>query len=330
MDTSGFRTPVEPSPLPRLLQYGKPVITLGSCFADSIAARLQVCGFDVTGNPAGVIYQPMAIHDCLVRSLNGGVSEPDDFVEHQGIWYHYNFHSSVNAASRSELELKIGALHEQIRSVLQRADTIMVTYGTAWAFRRKENSKLVANCHKQPGHTFHRELLQADAMEKSFGQMLGMLRKINPQVQLILTVSPVRHLADTIEGNQLSKSLLRFVCHRLVTENSSVHYFPAYEIMMDDLRDYRFYARDMIHPSDVALDYIWDRFQASAFSLETRQVIARWEKVLQSLAHRPFHPESAAHLEFLKRLRDEVADFSRYFDVHDRLKLLDAQIMPQD
>ena len=328
MEASGFRTPVEPSPFPRLLDFSSSLVTLGSCFADSIGFKLQRCGFDVLANPAGAVYHPEAIHGFLLRAITGRSAGSESFLEHQGVWYSYDFHSSVHAGSSLQLASIIDGLHEQLTAAIQKADTLMITYGTAWVYRLTETAGLVANCHKQPGSLFRKELQDPDAIVGSFRQMFGVLRDINPNIQVVLTVSPVRHLADTIPSNQVSKSVLRLVCHRLASE-SNVHYFPAYEIMMDDLRDYRFYARDMIHPSDVALDYIWTCFQQAAFAPEIRSIITRWEKVLRSMAHRPFQPGSSAHLEFLKRLRDEVNGFSTYFNVQEQLNLLDAQITPR-
>lgn len=328
MELSGFRTPVEPTPFPRQLQLGKPLITLGSCFADSIGTRLHASKFDVMVNPAGVIYQPGAVHQLIDRALTNVRYDPADFLEHQGIWYSYDFHSSVNALSSAELKSKMDTLGSQLKTDLLQADTVMITYGTAWVYRRVQTGGLVSNCHKQPGKNFSKELLDVAAVTNSFRQMVGELRAVNPQVQIILTVSPVRHLAETAEANQVSKSVLRMACHQLAAADPLVHYFPAYEIMMDDLRDYRFYARDMIHPTDVALDYIWTKFQASAFSAETIALTSRWEKILQALAHRPFHPESPAHRDFLIRLRQDVSGFAPHFDVQEQLKLLDAQITP--
>ncbi len=174
---------------------------------------------------------------------------------------------------------------------LQESDWLIITYGTSWVYRHKDNGSIVANCHKQPASWFMKELLNVDEIVSSFEQLMAALKVFNPDLKVILTISPVRYTKDTLEGNSVSKSVLRVACENILRAQPDVYYFPAFEIMMDDLRDYRFYKADMIHPSEVAEDYIWEKFAASWFDDQLLAFVSSWKQILQALQHRAFHPD---------------------------------------
>ena len=323
MDEPVFRTPVRTKAWSFQIGHRSGVVALGSCFADSIGNRLKDSKFKVSVNPGGIIYNPLSIHRLIGHAVSGTAPGPDAFLERDGRWYCYDVHSSVFSDHPDTLHQNLKRISEDLHRLLSEAGYVMITYGTAWIHRRRDNGDVVANCHKVPSHRFERSLLSEDEVVTSFHSMRESLLSINPRLRFILTVSPVRHLADTAEGNQVSKSVLRLACHRITERCDEAVYFPAYEIMMDDLRDYRFYAADMIHPSETALDYIWSVFQRVAFSLQTRDLIERWMRVRKSLTHRPFHPKSETHRTFLQELHTELIRLSGHLDVSQEIAELE-------
>jgi hypothetical protein len=200
-----------------------------------------------------------------------------------------------------------------------------MTYGTAWVYQLKDNGEIVANCHKVPANQFSKSLLSHLAITESFDEFYLTLKKINPAIQIILTVSPVRHLKDKLALNSVSKSVLRLACHTISSSHDDVHYFPAYEIMLDDLRDYRFYKADLIHPSDVAEEYIWEQFITCYADEHLRQFIQDWKAILAALAHRSFHSNTVAHQQFLKNTLEKLQAFKTLVDVEPEIALIKSQ-----
>jgi hypothetical protein len=203
----------------------------------------------------------------------------------------------------------------------------MITYGTAWVYQRQDTGEIVSNCHKMPAAAFAKSLLTQKQILASFDAFYRHLKAMNPVIKLVLTVSPVRHLKDTLALNSVSKSLLRLCCHTITEQYPGVDYFPAYEIMMDDLRDYRFYKSDMIHPSADAEDYIWERFLECYASASLREFIAKWQVIQSALKHKPFHPGSSGHQIFLQQTVQQLEALSHLVDVEKERRILLAQIV---
>lgn len=290
------------------------ILTIGSCFADAMANRMAAFKLDTINNPAGILYSPTAIHRFLdLAVFNAGPSE-QGYIDGE-IVYHYDFHSALSSTSRGGLGEQLWSAISKSHEALKCAGWLVVTYGTAWEYRRRDNGESVANCHKQPGTLFSRHLLSAEEIVTSFHKVVTNLRQVNPALKVILTISPVRHIKDTFEGNSVSKSMLRVACDRIITAHHNVFYFPAYEIMMDDLRDYRFYEPDMIHPSEVAEDYIWQKFSSSWFDDDLLAFIRSWKSIQQALQHRPFNPETRAHIKFLQATLERIEEWSGYVNV---------------
>ncbi|WP_299991750.1 GSCFA domain-containing protein [uncultured Pontibacter sp.] len=289
-------------------------MTIGSCFAEVIGRRLHDSKAQVVVNPFGTIFNPLSVS----KLLRGAISQQRDFdqnlVQHNGIWYAYDLHSSLSSPNRDELLVTITNLLDTTRTALQQAKLLIVTLGTAVGYRLLSSGEVVANCHKIPARNFNRELLPLHTLRQDMESTLEQLQQFNPKLQVLLTVSPVRHIKETIEINSVSKSILRVLCHQMTT-NQQARYFPAYEIMVDDLRDYRFYGRDMVHPTEVAEDYIWDKFVQAYLSQEFRDFLQEWEKIRRALSHRPFHPASDAHQKFLKNTIDQLQDLSRRYSI---------------
>jgi hypothetical protein len=309
---SEFRTIVSIPPEPRKFGLKNTILTAGSCFADAMGNRFHHYKFQVLSNPFGATYNPVSIH----KSLEGAVLLPktaDGFVENQGWIYHYDFHSNWSSVDREGLADKLQGINKEVKTFIETSSVIILTYGTSWVYRRKDNGSIVANCHKIPADRFDKKLLSENEIVDSFKSLYHTIKKINPTCLFILTVSPVRHIKDTLELNSVSKAILRTACHSVTTQFADVHYFPAYEIMMDDLRDYRFYKSDMIHPTEDAENYIWKKFSEKYFDADTIAFMKQWDQITSALQHRAFHPKSESHQKFLR-------------DTLQKLKLLQSTV----
>jgi hypothetical protein len=274
---------------------------MGSCFADRIGQKLSDAKWPALLNPFGVIYNPISLFSLLERSIKG--SRPEvEFAEHLGLFHSFELHSQFNHPEREKVENQLAFAFQQTHQFLSQAQALILTLGTAWIYRRRDTGAIVANNHKYPADFFQKELLSLQQITEVFFDLKRLLEEKYPALQILLTVSPVRHLRDTLSLNAVSKATLRLACHQFSGEFANVHYFPAYELMMDDLRDYRFYAADMLHPNPQAEQYIWEYFQKSCMPDSTRDLLSRWEKVQKSLAHRPMHPQSPAYKTFLENL----------------------------
>lgn len=279
-------------------------------------------------NPFGTIFNPLSV--CLLLEAAAGKAYPfeNHLVQHKGIWYAYDLHSSLSSPSRDKLLETIRERVAQTRTHLQQARLLIVTLGTAVAYKLRQNDRLVANCHKLPAGQFTRLILSTSEIVAAFAQMHALIKQINPQLQVLLTVSPVRHIKETIPVNSVSKATLRLVCHQLEEQFADVRYFPAFEIMMDDLRDYRFYKQDMLHPTALAEDYIWQKFVDAYFNQEFRAFLSVWDKIRRAVAHQPFHPASDAHQAFLRNTLAQLQQLAAQYhiDTEAEAALLRQQI----
>lgn len=293
-------TPVElPARLPRL-RHTDHLLLLGSCFASHIGARLADAKFPCDVNPYGVLYNPLSISAALREIVQGKVYGAADLFFFRGCWHspmHHGDFSSPSAAEALErINGRIACAHEQ----LSRLECLLLTFGTSWVYEQKQTGRIVGNCHKLPERDFTRRRLTVDEIVSDYTSLLSGLLARNAGLNVMLTVSPIRHVRDGMHANQLSKATLLLAADRLQAAfPDNVFYFPAYELVLDELRDYRFYAEDMVHPSDVAVQYVWERFASACFSDETRQIIAENEDIRRALAHKPFRPDSEEYKRFL-------------------------------
>ncbi|MDQ2770911.1 MAG: GSCFA domain-containing protein, partial [Bacteroidota bacterium] len=322
-----FRTELTIAPAAGQLPRTARVLTMGSCFADSIGKRLEGHKVETRVNPFGTVFQPLA----LARLLRAAAGEDVDWQQHlvqaRGRWQSYDLHGSIGAESPVELLQYIQEAVRQTGEFLQNADVLLLTLGTAWAYRLRETGELVSNCHKQSADLFVRELLTPDEIINALAETHAYLRRLNPELRFVLTVSPVRHLKDTLPLNAVSKSVLRVATHILSDLLPGVAYFPAFELLTDDLRDYRFYAADMLHPSEVAEDYIWDKFARTYFDAEFGRFRKEWAAVRQALGHRPLHEGAPEHRQFLENTRTQLEQLAlRQVDVADELRTVHARI----
>ena len=322
-----FHTEFSPEPLPQRIGLKSRIVTLGSCFADVMGQRLTDHKLTVLNNPFGTIFNPVSIAKLLTIALNGNAPDENRYLERDGVWFHYDFHSSLWANSQPELRDKLRATLSETADAIRQADFLLLTLGSAVVYRHIETGKVVANCHKMPGALFEKYLYHIDHLRDDMTRLLKTLHKTNPKLKVLLTVSPVRHTRDTLPLNNVSKSTLRVITHELTVWNNWVHYFPAYELMLDDLRDYRFYEADMIHPNRQAHDYIFGKFADSAFDAELRGFVTEWTQVSRSLAHRPLYgDDSPKHQQFLTQLLTQLESLSKRVDVSAELAVVQGRL----
>lgn len=320
-----WRTEVIPQKAAFQISLADAVFTIGSCFAQTMGNQLLSNKIKTQANPFGTVYNPHSIHQLIASCLDKRHLEASGIVNREGLFFHYDFHSQQSANTKEGLTKELNKVLEDHSHNLKQANVLIITYGTAFVYRRKDNQQIVSNCHKVPASQFTKELLTTEATISSFEQMHGALVKENPSIKIILTVSPVRHSKDGLEQNTVSKSVLRLACHQLA-KRKGVVYFPAYELMMDDLRDYRFYKTDRLHPTEEAEEYIWEKFMETYFNPETKKFFEEWQEIKLALQHRAFNDKSSAHQTFLKNTLSKLQKLSQKADVSSEILKLKSRI----
>ena len=270
------------------MRHSDKMLLMGSCFSDNIGAKLRDAMVDVLVNPFGTIFNPLSIAGAVDKIIDNATIAGAELFMSGGVWNSYDFHSRFSMASKDaalqRMNASIGEAHEHLKV----CNTLVLTLGTAVVYRRRDTGEVVTNCHKVPQQEFTRRLASVEEITESLTRAVERLHEFNPALRILFTVSPIRHIADGLEMNSLSKAVLRVAVNNVVRQfKGVVEYFPAFEIVIDDLRDYRFYGADMVHPSDVAIEYIWQTFQATYFDDRSTQAIARCERVSKRLKHRP-------------------------------------------
>ena len=278
------------------LSHQEAILLLGSCFTENIGEKLIKAKFKVNSNPFGIIYNPISIANSLTRIQKKQLYTEQEISSQQGKFFSFDHHGSFSSFSQAECLDKINNEIIGAHQHLLETKIVVVTLGTAWVYETIENNKLVANCHKLPSKNFKKRFLSVDEILHVWNPIIEQLKNVN----FIFTISPVRHINDGLHENNISKSVLHLATHQLIQQNNNCHYFGAYEMVIDELRDYRFYNQDMIHPSNQAIDYVWDKFAGTYFNKETQQLNQRIEKLQQAVYHRPFNFESEAHQKFVK------------------------------
>ena len=291
-----FRTPIHFEKSSFNIDHPQSILALGSCFSQHIGEKLAQAKFPVCINPFGTLFDPISIHRLL--QFSNPLREEEELIFYQGYWHAVFYHGSFKNKSKKGLMDHIESLKAEVNKWLKNAGVLMLTYGTAHVWKMKEKNKIVGNCHKLPGDLFYRQLLSPEQIVQVISDSISELKNLFPQLNFILTVSPVRHLKMGMIENQLSKSVLRFAIAEITQKMKDTYYFPAYEIMIDDLRDYRFYAADMIHPSDTAIQYIFDGFKSVFFSEETIKRVKIWENFRKSMNHKALDEDNEKWVQF--------------------------------
>ena len=292
-----FRTEIEVAPLAKGLEYGAKVFALGSCFAENISERLKRAKFSVTTNPFGVLFNPFSIANALERLDDARTFAVCDITAGKESYFSFDAHSSLDGKTQTDAFGNLNKAVAQGSKALRESDWVSLTFGTAWVYEKE--GRVVANCHKQPASEFSRRRLSVvEIVERYDALFEGVLR----DKKVLLTVSPVRHVGDGLQENSVSKATLRLAVEELVAKYKNAHYFPSYEILIDDLRDYRYYADDLAHPSKMAVDYVWERFCDAVLAPKAQEQLPKIEQIVAASEHRPFNPMSDAHKEFCRNM----------------------------
>ncbi len=306
-----LQTTIPLTPEKNQIDYTSKVLLLGSCFTENIGGKLDYFKFQNLQNPFGIVFHPLALQNLVKRAVTKLQFTDADVFERDGQWFSFEAHSSITAATKSDMVMLLNELLEQFSSYLTKASHIIFTYGTAWVYRYIASDTVVANCHKIPQKEFKKELLSVQEISASLERTVSMISEVNTSVKIITTVSPVRHLKDGFVENTQSKSHLISGIHQfknqLVTiSNLQTYYFPSYELMMDELRDYRFYGEDMVHPNATAVHYIWEKFKLVWIANKTEQLQKEVDTIQKGLQHRAFNPNSDGHLKFQQDLQQKI------------------------
>ncbi|MDR2064742.1 MAG: GSCFA domain-containing protein [Prevotellaceae bacterium] len=295
-----LQTEIKIKPFAEKLSHTGKILLLGSCFANDIGKCLHNAKFDVCINPFGVIYNPFSIANSIELLIADTKITENDLLQYNELYYNFYYHTSFSSVEKQSALGKMNFANRQGSEFLKNAETIIITFGSAITYKYRKNNKIVTNCHKLPACEFEKCVLNIADIVKITNTSIQNVRAVNNKVNFIFTVSPVRHLSDGSHENQLSKSRLLLAVDEICKNNRQCQYFPAYEIMMDELRDYRFYANDMLHLSSLAVDYIWQKFSNAAISDESLKIIDEIEKIFSAKSHTAFNPDSAEHKKFLK------------------------------
>ena len=295
------------------LEHHHKIVTLGSCFASNIAERLQDFRFTVMDNPFGVLYNPISILQSVKSIQSEKLYSKEDLIYHDEEWHSFDHHSDFSRCNAEECLKIINDNLEKTRAFFSLADILIITYGTAYVYKHLKRDRIVSNCHRIPAQEFKYFLLNLQETIEATQKIVDTARAINPAIRIIFSISPIRYLKEGFTENQLSKALLFLALHKAIADKEDCVYFPAYEIMMDDLRDYRFYKANLTHPNALAIDYIWRIFSQSFFSRECFMIMEKVEKVVQAYRHRPRNPQTNKHKQFILKQLNYAAELKNQY-----------------
>jgi hypothetical protein len=301
-----FRTSFDIEPSARKITYNDPVMMIGSCFAINMGAKLSEGKIPVMVNPSGTVYNPVSVSATLDAAIEGKLYSSDDLFNHNGTWLSFDHYTEFSSPVLEKTLAEINRMSEAAHHFLSSARFLFITFGSARVFRFIRSGRIVSNCHKIPAAEFNRELLTVDEITQLWGRKLDVLKTKFPDLKVVFSVSPVRHLKDGAHGNQVSKSTLILAVEKLLEHNSSPGYFPAYELLMDDLRDYRFYADDMLHPSEAAINYIWSAFASSFLTAETTELWKEISAISRGMSHRVRSGSAELTRQFAKNMSAKI------------------------
>ncbi len=301
--------------------YADRIMLLGSCFTENIGKHLEENKFQTDINPFGTLYNPASVAMAIRSLIQPERYTEEDLFEHEGAYHSFTHHSRFSSSSETETLENINNRLSESADELRKITRLIVTFGTVYAYKLKTDGRIVANCHKLPEKMFSREMLTVEEIVSEWKELLLSLWEHNPKAKLLFTVSPIRHWKDGAHGNQLSKASLLLVIDHLQRDfPEQVYYFPAYEIMMDELRDYRFYADDMVHPSPLAIEYIWKRFVDSCLTSDTKDTLKEWNEIVKAINHKPFQPASEVHKQFIRQTLLKMEQLQEKFPFFDMEK----------
>ena len=310
-----LRTEIELTKQESVINYDSHIVLFGSCFAENIGHKLDFYKFQYLTNPYGILFHPIAIENALDDIYQKKIYTENDLYFHNDLWQSFKHHSKFSSESKSEILSTINTSIANANQLLKKSSHIIITLGTAWIYEFTEQQLLVANCHKIAQKKFQKRLLSLDEIQQSLQNTLQIIHHFNPTAQVIFTVSPVRHLSNGIVENSQSKALLLTAIHQVIHQKN-IHYFPSFEIVMDDLRDYRFYKSDLIHPNDLAVTYIWEQFKKSWIDEKSYPLMDEIEAIQKAIQHRSFNEDSPKHQAFLKNLQQKMDELATKHNIH--------------
>ncbi len=312
-----FRTIINILRSDKTIEYNSEILLLGSCFAENIGEKLVSHKFRADVNPFGILYNPPSIEKSISRLINNELIKDDDLFSYENCWHSFDYHSSFSGISKEEALQKMNERLIKSAEKLRQADLLLITFGTTWIYEFKKTGKIVSNCHKLPENSFTHRCISIKEITEAYTLLLDKLRTINKKLQILFTVSPIRHWKDGAHENNLSKAILLLAIDQLQKQSDFVSYFPAYELVIDDLRDYRFYANDMLHPNQTAIDYIWERFGECYFTTQTKQFVVDTGQLNRAVTHRPFNAETEAYKEFCQQQLHKIEVLKKTYPTTD-------------
>jgi len=311
-----FRTPIPIIKEKKIIDYNSKVVLFGSCFVENMERNFNYFKFENFSNPHGIIFHPKAIEKAISESVKNKEYSQRDLYYNEDYWLSFNHHSLFSSDRLEEILTNINTNIKIAHTALKDASHVFITLGTSWIYRFDQTGNMVANCHKIPQKQFQKSILSIEQIIQSLTKSITHLKNINPDITILLTVSPVRHLKDGFIENTRSKAHLHTAIHEIV-DKKNVFYFPSYEIMMDDLRDYRFYKNDWLHPSETALKYIWEKFKSAWIDEKSYPLMQEIEGIQKSLEHKAFRKNSKEHQQFLLHLNKKIERISsKYPTIH--------------
>ena len=315
-----FRTVVKCGESLKKIGYATPFMMIGSCFAENLGERLKRLKFNVILNPFGIVYHPAPLAQNMMRIIGGEPYTADDLEQHNELWTSFDHHGRFSHPDVAVCLTRMNTELQQAREQLARSEWLFVTFGTAWGYRRKASGRIVANCHKYPASDFERIRFGVDEIRDIWAETIAAIQRFNPAVKVVFSISPIRHLRDGAHENQLSKSTLLLAVDKLNREYKSnnqlnetennICYFPAYEIVLDDLRDYRFYDENMTHPNASAINYIWQRFCETLIDNDALKTMKIVENIIKALSHKPLH-QTSEYGKFAEKQLEMIAKLKR-------------------
>ncbi|WP_456376629.1 GSCFA domain-containing protein [Lutibacter sp.] len=310
-----FRTNIQLQPERNQIDYNSKLLLIGSCFSENIYKKLNYFKFNASSNPFGILFNPLVIENLIINAINKKEYSKNDVFCLNERWHCFDAHSDLSSSDKNKLlqnlNKEIIAIHKQ----LSNSTHIIITLGTSWVYRFIETDTIVGNCHKVPQKKFLKELLSVNKIVASLENMCTLIKFVNPTINIIFTVSPVRHLKDGFVENSQSKAHLLAAIHQITNKRKQQYYFPSYEIMLDDLREYRFYNSDMIHPNKTAINYIWENFKQVWIDEKSATIMKEVATIQKGLAHKPFNPNSKQHQLFLENLQTKIEDLQKRFHI---------------
>lgn len=309
-----FRTQIPINKSDFSIDYHSKLLFLGSCFSENIGHKFQYYKFKASVNPFGIIFNSVSLEKLIKRVVYKNYFSDKDIFFHNDLWHCYEVHSELSSPNKNEFLNNLNSFIDLTNQQITELTHCFITLGTSWVYRNIESNEIVANCHKVPQKEFTKELLSKEENEKSLKNIISLIHSVNPNVNFIFTVSPVRHIKDGFFENNVSKGNLISSTYKIVNYHLSIaNYFPSYEIVMDELRDYRFFEKDMLHPNQLAIDYIWEKLSYAFFSNKTIEINKEVDVIQKALAHKPFNADSNAHLKFVNQLQSRINELQEKY-----------------